>query len=72
MKCFDCGTTTVRILVFGMVAGIVGTTVSGCPSSASSSSKMTKQEEANFKGGPMPADFKPNAGQGPPKGVTPK
>lgn len=65
MKQFDIfGPTTLRIVV--AVLGVTGAmAMSGCPA-ASSSSKMTKQEEANFKGGPMPADFKPNVGQGPP------
>lgn len=67
MKLFDrLGQTNIRIF-FVFVLGITSAlATSGCPA-ASSSSKVTKQEEANFKGGPMPADFKPGAGQGPPQ-----
>lgn len=72
MKRFDHVQYAVkRVLLFCIVGSLGAILLSGCPA-ASSSSKMTTKEEANFKGGPMPADFKPNVGSGPPKSVPPK
>ena len=53
------GVTTLPLLLFFLAA--VG--ISGCAEKA----EVSPAEQANWKGGPMPADFKPDLGQGPPK-----
>lgn len=72
MRCFDqIRFIPGRVLLFCVVGSIGASLLTGCPSTTSAS-KMSSAEKANFEGGPMPADFKPNVGSGPPKSVPPK
>jgi len=46
-----------------LFVSLAGAGLSGCSEKA----EVSPAEQANWKGGPMPADFKPDLGQGPPK-----
>lgn len=47
-----------------VVAALLGASTAGC--SSSSETSLSKEEQANFKGGPMPAGYNGGPSAGPP------
>ena len=54
------------MLACALGASLLGASLSGCRAE----SEVTKEEAANFKGGPMPPGYNPQTG-GAPKGAAP-
>jgi hypothetical protein len=54
-----------RMAPWALLAIVVMLPLAGCKSESS----MSKQDEANFKGGPMPAGYKPPVPNGAPMGA---
>jgi hypothetical protein len=56
------GERSARIVLATLLLGTVGFSLAGC----SEKTDMTKAEQENFKGGPMPAGFLDKQGSAPP------
>ncbi len=48
-----------KIVYMGTLVGLIGLTLFGC----SAKTTMSKEDQANFKGGPMPANFAAESGK---------